>query len=475
MMDWVIAGKILVAGTLALSATSLFFYSKFRQSRTRADNAQSLINNLSEGVYAADMNSRLLSANRALVRMHGYASERQMLEAVNLENAQFYVERGRRAEFQRMLQRDGHIQEFVSEIYRQKTREKIWISESARVVVDAKTGIASYYEGSIRDITESIRKRQAEARLDKLADMAPGGLFQLRRDNDGSYSVPFLSQPFRAMTGVSSAELCCAERPLLAGIEDTDFPEYLKTLNESHAKLKPWRCVFRYRRHTDAPVQWLEIKALPERADNGAIEWYGCMADVTEHKELVQRIERLAYYDPLTDLPNRRLLMNRLGEATKLSGRRRRHGGLLFIDLDGFKTINDTYGHDIGDVYITKIARCIEGSLRESDTVARLGGDEFVVLLHDLDADAEGAKYDASMVASKLMANLRRGVELNGVIQSVGCSMGINVFKGGQETAENLIKNADKAMYQAKAAGRNRFIVYEAPKDAAQLLQKGAA
>jgi diguanylate cyclase (GGDEF)-like protein/PAS domain S-box-containing protein len=474
MMDWLIVGESLAAGTLALGVTSLYFYQKLKQSRLRADNAHSLINNLSEGVYAAAMDCRLLSANRALVRLHGYASEREMLEAVNLENAQFYVDR-RRSEFQRMLQRDGHVQDFVSEIYRQKTREKIWVSENARVVVDAKTGVASYYEGSIRDITESIRKRQAESRLDKLADMAPGGLFQLRRDTDGTYSVPFLSQPFRAMTGVESADHCCAERPLLAGIEDADFPDYLKTLNESHAKLKPWRCVFRYRRHADAAVQWLEIKALPERADHGAIEWYGCMADITEHKELVQRIERLAYYDPLTDLPNRRLLMNRLGEATKLSGRRRRHGGLLFIDLDGFKSINDTYGHDAGDVYITKIARCIEGSLRESDTVARLGGDEFVILLHDLDADAEGAKYDATMVATKIIGNLRHGVELNGVIQSVGCSMGINVFKGGAESAEALIKNADKAMYQAKAAGRNRFIVYEAPKDPALMLHQGAA
>ena len=314
-----------------------------------------------------------------------------------------------------------------------------------------------------------------EARLNKLADMSPGGLFQMRRDSDGRYSVPFLSQPFKEMTGVEPDTLTSIDRPLLAGVNDADYPDYLKALTESFTKFKPWNCAFRYRRGPDAPLQWLEIKALPERADNGAVEWYGCIADITEHKELVQRIERLAYYDPLTDLPNRRLLMNRLGEATKISGRRRRHGGLLFLDLDGFKAINDAYGHDVGDVYITKIARCLENSLRESDTIARLGGDEFVILLHDLDADAEGAKYDASMVATKLMTNLRRGVELNGIIQSVGCSMGINVFKGSSETAENLIKNADKAMYQAKAAGRNRFVVYDAPNDIIAPLQKVSA
>ena len=475
MMDWLTLGEVAAAGTLMLGAASMLFYRKLSQARHNADNAHRLINNLSEGVYSEAMNGKLISANRALVRLHGYSSEREMIANINASNMQLYVEAGRRDEFLRMLHRDGCVQDFVSEVYRHKTGERIWISENARLVVDAKTGIASYCEGSIRDITESIRKRQAESRLNKLADMAPGGLFQLRREADGTYSVPFLSQPFKAMSGVDNAENCCERRPLLSGIEDSDYAEYLKSLNESYAKLKPWRCVFRYRRNTEAPVQWLEIKASPERADNGAIEWYGCMADISEHKELVQRIERLAYYDPLTDLPNRRLLMNRLDEATKISGRRRRHGGLLFLDLDGFKAINDTYGHDVGDVYITKIARCLESSLRESDTIARLGGDEFVVLMHDLDADAEGAKHDASMVATKLMVNLRRGLELNGVIQSVGCSIGINVFRGSTETAENLIKNADKAMYQAKAAGRNRFIVYEAPTEIALQLQKGAA
>jgi diguanylate cyclase (GGDEF)-like protein/PAS domain S-box-containing protein len=475
MTDWLTLGETVAAGSLLLGSASFLFYRKLSQTRLIADNALRLINNLSEGVYAAALNGSLKSANRALVRLHGYSSEREMLSAANVDNARFYVERGRRGEFQRVLHRDGYVQDFVSEIYRQKTGERIWVSENARLVIDQSSGIATYYEGSVRDITESIRKRQAEARLNKLADMAPGGLFQLRHDSDGRYSVPFLSQPFKALTGVESETLSCSERPLLAGVDDADFPDYLKALTESFTKLKPWNCVFRYRRGPDAPLQWLEIKALPERADNGAIEWYGCIADITEHKELVQRIERLAYYDPLTDLPNRRLLMNRLGEAAKISGRRRRHGGLLFLDLDGFKLINDTYGHDVGDIYITKIARCLEGSLRESDTIARLGGDEFVVLLHDLDADAEGAKYDASMVATKLMANLRRGVELNGVIQSVGCSMGINVFKGSGETPENLIKNADKAMYQAKAAGRNRFLVYEAPTELTREHQKGAA
>ncbi len=478
-MDWLILSEVLLAACFVMAVATILIYRKFDQTRISADNSLRLINNLSEGVYAAEIDGRLRSANRALVRMHGYSSEREMLEAVNVKNVQFYVERGRRAEFQRMLHRDGFVQDFVSEIYRQKTGDRIWVSESARLVIDTSTGKAFYYEGSLRDITESIRKRQVEVRLNKLADMAPGGLFQLRRQQDGTYIVLFMSQPFRAMAGLHSIELSTTmaglQRPLLQGVDEADYPHYIKTLTDSFSKLKPWNCVFRYQREPGAAQQWLEIKALPERADNGAIEWYGCMADISEHKELVKRIERMAYYDPLTDLPNRRLLMNRLGEATKISGRRRRHGGLLFIDLDGFKSINDTYGHETGDIYISKIARCLESSLRDSDTIARLGGDEFVVLLHDLDHDLEGAKFDATMVATKIFGNLRRGVELNGVIQSISCSMGINVFKGSAESADNLIRNADKAMYQAKAAGRNRFHVYDAPKELLAELHIGAA
>jgi diguanylate cyclase (GGDEF)-like protein/PAS domain S-box-containing protein len=458
MTDWLMFGEAFAAGSLILGCTLPLFYRKLHKSRQLADNAVRMINNLSEGVYAAELNGSLKSANRALVRLHGYSSEREMLDTVNATKAEFYVERGRQAEFNRALHRDGYVQDFVSEIYRQKTGERIWVSESARLVIDQKTGIPTYYEGSLRDITESIRKRQAEMRLNKLADMAPGGLFQLRRESDGRYLVPFLSQPFKALTGIEADMLSSTERPLLAGVDDTDFPDYLKSLTDSYTKLKPWNCVFRYRRKPDAALQWLEIKALPECADNGAIEWYGCIADISEHKELVQRIERLAYFDPLTDLPNRRLLMNRLDEATKISGRRRRHGGLLFLDLDGFKQINDTYGHNVGDVYITKIARCLESSLRESDTVARLGGDEFVILLHDLNTDVDAAKSDASMVATKLMANLRRGVELNGVIQSVGCSMGINVFKGGAEVVTALLFSTLQKMsaFKAKKARHKR-------------------
>lgn len=475
MIEWQIIGIGLGLLSAVLCLCLLYTSFRGRQIRIKADNAIKLINNLSEGVYRSTLDGRQLSANRALVKLNGYSSEREMLKSVANIEKEWYVDPSRRAEFKQILTRDGFVEDFVSEIKRHKTGERIWITENARLVIDNKSGAPLYYEGTVRDISDSVRKRSAEVRLNKLADIAPGGLFQLRRETDGTYTIPFLSRPFKAMTGVEHSENNDQDKQLLAGVDDRDFPEYLKSLNDSYAKLQPWRCVFRFRKGLNEPVRWLEINALPEQTIDGAIEWYGFMNDISEHKELVQRIERLAYFDPLTDLPNRRLLMNRLEQAMKISSRRRDHGGLLFIDLDGFKAINDTYGHDAGDVYITKIARRIEESLRESDTVARLGGDEFVILVHDLGVDYEKAKNDSIVVANKVLTNLRRGVELNGVIQSVGCSMGINLFCGTNDDAEDIIKNADKAMYMAKAAGRNRYIFFEAEQDVNQNVQKGAA
>jgi diguanylate cyclase (GGDEF)-like protein len=293
--------------------------------------------------------------------------------------------------------------------------------------------------------------------------MTPDGLFHARRDSQGSTTLVFASRTFRTLAGLDDdvSTFAADDRPIFTNMSDQDYPEFLRALVESESKQKPLRCTFRLKRNENAQMAWLEIYAMPERLADGSVDWFGSLSDVTEHKELVQRIERLAYFDALTDLPNRRLLMNRLGEASKLSGRRRRYGGLMFMDLDGFKKINDTYGHEAGDIFITKIARRLEESLRESDTVARLGGDEFVILLHDLDQDPVRARNDLRIVADKIHANLRRGVELEGVVHSVSGSIGCTLFRGTSVTPELLLRRADKAMYAAKGLGRSRHVFHD--------------
>jgi diguanylate cyclase (GGDEF)-like protein/PAS domain S-box-containing protein len=462
---------------LTVALGLMFMLRVMRNSMSRAVEAQSLLNNLSEGIYRSSMDGRLLSANRAMVSLIGFASEREMLNVINDQGKSCYIEKGRVDEFKQIMRRDGFVRDFVSEIRRHATGEVLWVSENARVVLDPSSGEPSFYEGSIRDISESVRKRNAEARLEKIAATTPDGLFQMKRLSDGTSELVYASKAFQDMTGSATSDVGQRnkkgdERSLFSGIDDEDYPEFIKALNESESKLKQLNFTLRFR-SAQGSLKWLKMSAMPERGLDGSIDWFGSLTDVTEHKELVQRIERLAYFDALTDLPNRRLLMNRMGEATKRSSRRRRCGGVIFIDLDGFKLINDRYGHDVGDVFITKIARRLEESLRESDTVARLGGDEFVILLDDLSADTVDARSDMVVVAEKIMTNLRRGIELDGVVHRAHCSMGLIVFRGKSVAPDIMLKRADTAMYEAKAHGRNRYVFADGERIESQQKRSG--
>src|SRR5690606_25352230 len=152
--------------------------------------------NLSEGIYRSLPNGRQLSANKALVRLNGYDTEDELLTAVGDIGEEWYVDSKRRDEFRAILKRHGSVQNFISEIYRHKTRERIWITESARLVHDKKTGRPLFYEGSVRDITETVKRLQAEELLKKLSNQVSGGLFQFARAESGDFSISYLSDGF---------------------------------------------------------------------------------------------------------------------------------------------------------------------------------------------------------------------------------------------------------------------------------------
>lgn len=166
-------------------------------------------------------------------------------------------------------------------------------------------------------------------------------------------------------------------------------------------------------------------------------------------------IRSLAFFDPLTSLPNRRLLLDRLQQTLAASVRSKRKRALLFVDLDDFKTLNDTLGHHIGDLLLQEVARRILANIREADTVARLGGDEFVVLLQDLSEQREDAAAQAKIVAEKILATIHQPYLLDGRECRSSSSIGITVFGAPQDTTNEVLQQADIAMYQAKAAGRN--------------------
>ncbi len=181
------------------------------------------------------------------------------------------------------------------------------------------------------------------------------------------------------------------------------------------------------------------------------------MHDITERVKAEKEIHVLAFYDPLTQLPNRRLLMDRLSQAIAISASAKRFGAIYLIDLDDFKALNDTRGHAMGDRLLVLVAERLIQSMRQADTVARLGGDEFVILVEDLGETKVASLAQAQLLGDKVLLALNQPYQLDNQAQHCSTSIGVTLF--GEETAsiDDLLKCADLAMYQAKAAGRNRL------------------
>jgi diguanylate cyclase (GGDEF)-like protein len=171
--------------------------------------------------------------------------------------------------------------------------------------------------------------------------------------------------------------------------------------------------------------------------------------DVTEQKALEARLERMAHYDALTGLPNRVLFLDRLGQALREADRTPERVGLLFVDLDGFKDVNDTHGHEAGDALLVEVARRLTETLRAADTVGRMGGDEFTVLLRDL-----GKPQNALRVAEKILAALSFPFRIASEDLAVSASIGIAVFPDNGRNLDRLLAAADAAMYQVKHHGK---------------------
>jgi diguanylate cyclase (GGDEF)-like protein len=214
--------------------------------------------------------------------------------------------------------------------------------------------------------------------------------------------------------------------------------------------------------YSETLIRKLEEKTLQLEEANRELK-----RDIARRQEAEEAIEQLAFYDPLTALPNRRLLSERLKHCFASSSRRQMHSALLFIDLDNFKTLNDTKGHNIGDQLLVMVADRLKTTVREGDTIARLGGDEFVVILEGLSADAEQAIGMTEAAAEKLLIALAAPYVLLEQEYLGTASIGISLFHGQEYSADELLRRADAAMYQAKNKGRNTLHIYDPDMQAA--------
>lgn len=245
-----------------------------------------------------------------------------------------------------------------------------------------------------------------------------------------------------------------AWRRLLHPDDDAMISDYLEDLLPS--RREGYTLEFRLRHRDGHYVPVLSRGFILRDGAGTALRISGVNTDLTERKRTERHIYELAYFDHLTGLPNRRFLIEELEHVLARCRRSRHCSALLYLDLDNFKLLNDTMGHDSGDMLLSQAAQRLRSTVRDSDQLARLGGDEFVVVLESLGHSSSSAAAEAGRVVTKILATLCQPYQLGSLLFKSSASIGITLFDGRGSNIEALLKQADLAMYRAKAAGRNQ-------------------
>ncbi|WP_343736557.1 EAL domain-containing protein [Acidovorax sp.] len=340
----------------------------------------------------------------------------------------------------RYIHKDGH------EVWGDLTVSSMWASGSA----------PGYHIAVVQDITARKRMeenlRANEQRLRSILERLPMGLCLVQDDG----LISFRNARYVQICGYTQEEVPDTNTWWQRAYPDATEREAIRQrlLDTSHQGIIPLaeytiRCA-------DGKYKPVEISGI--FVEGGRLI---TMQDLSERKAAEEEINQLAYYDPLTRLPNRRLLMDRLQQALATSARHHRSGALLMLDLDNFKTVNETRGHDRGDALLLQVAHRLRSCVHEDDTVARQGGDEFVVVLEDLGDSPEEAAARAEDVGQRILGVLREPYQIDGDAHHSSLSMGVTIYSGTRETVDELLKRADLALYQAKNAGRDTLRFYD--------------
>jgi diguanylate cyclase (GGDEF)-like protein/PAS domain S-box-containing protein len=306
------------------------------------------------------------------------------------------------------------------------------------------------------DVDLSDRKRaETELRVAATAFEVQEGMMV----TNANHCILRINQALSQITGYSPKEVI-GVKPNLFKSERHDR-DFFVNLNSQLARQGHWEGeVWNRRKNGEEFPAQMSISAVMDNL--GEVTHYvATLSDITQRKEAEDKIRQLAFYDPLTDLPNRRLLTDRLQHAINTSARTASYGALLFIDLDHFKTLNDTLGHDTGDLLLQEVAKRLPEVVREGDTVARLGGDEYVVVLENLSAMPKEAAAQTKAICVKILDALQQPYSLAGREHHTSASIGVTLFSGHSQMIDELLKQADLAMYQAKSAGRDGMRFYD--------------
>ena len=426
---------------------------------------QAILNNVQVGVIFA--RDRIIQvANRHAEAIFGYGPGEMngRLSRILYVSEEQFIEVGARA-YKAVAALNGSFEEELRLNRRDGT--KFWAFLRGCALDPAKP-----QDGSIWVFEDITEKRHADDQL-RLAATVFENTADAVMITDAEHNIVAINRAFQLITGYSEEEALGQKASLLRpSVEGKDhftaIARALSTEGQWHGEV--------WNRRKNGELFPIEITVTAVAGRSGLTEHHvGVFNDVTFRKAAEEEIRKLAFYDALTRLPNRRLMLDRLGRALTSSARHHRHGALMLIDLDNFKTLNDTLGHDVGDKLLQEVANRLQNCIRKGDTVARMGGDEFVVILEDLDASGLAA-VQAESIARKIQSLLNEPYELDlaqpGEAPNMGShrctpSIGIALFIDGSLTADELMKRADTAMYQAKAAGRNTLRFFDPDMQAA--------
>lgn len=267
------------------------------------------------------------------------------------------------------------------------------------------------------------------------------------------------NRSFTKMTGYDTDEIIGKTPALMHSGKhgETFYNEMWAALSKDHY----WHGEL-WNRHKNGEIfpVWTTITAVTGHKGN-ICNYVSFYSDLSQHKKDEDSIHDLAFYDPLTHLPNRRLLIERIQHAFAASRHHQHHVAVMFIDIDNFKTLNDTKGHNVGDLLLLEVTKRLQGCVHEGDTVARFGGDDFVVMLEDLSENMRQAAVQVEMVSQKILSTLALPYELDGYEYHSSASIGISLLHDQDVAVDELLKRADTALYQAKSAGRNTLRFYD--------------
>jgi len=403
---------------------------------------RNIFNYASVGIYQSTLDGRFITANTTLARMLGFDSVEELLQRSLADD--IYVDREQRDDLIRQFEPRGYASDCELR-WRRKDGTPMWVQLNAHAIKSAKGTL--YFEGFVYDITE--RKRAEETLRTQSAAMTASmdgiGIVNERLE------FTYLNDALAKLYGFPTQQHMVGV-PLLNLFDEADAERISSFILPIVHQRGRWR----------GEMAGLRSDGItfPQEISLTAIDGGGVVIvvrDVTERTYAEEQIKHLAYHDALTGLPNRLLFKDRLTVALSHAAREHTRLAVLFLDLDRFKVINDSLGHNIGDQLLQAVAARVQACVRDSDTVARLGGDEFTIMIPAL-----VRSEDAAPVAQKILEAVRYPFHLDGREFYITTSIGISLYPEDGMDAETLIKNADTAMYQAKEQGRDNYQLFNA-------------